>query len=120
MCYKSQVALTSSSAQWSTEQIAPTESLRHGKGKEHLVNFQNKHPVQTPDCIKTKKWPDQQKFAIQVLKPKCYFLLAFLSVSFQNMVTYIVLPIVIFVLDCSLTFSEEAVTSPDTSCFIPH
>ena len=43
-----------------------------------------------------------------------------LNVSVQNMVAYVMLPIVIFVLVYSLTISEVAVTFPDTSCFIPH
>ena len=37
----------------------------------------------------------------------------------QNMVAYVMLVTVIFVLVYSLTISEEAVTFPDTSCFIP-
>ena len=35
------------------------------------------------------------------------------------MVAYVMLVTVIFVLVYSLTISEEAVTFPDTSCFIP-
>ena len=42
------------------------------------------------------------------------------SVCVQNMVAHVTLVIVIFVLVYSLTISEEAVTFPDTSCFIPH
>ena len=38
----------------------------------------------------------------------------------QNIVAYVLLVIVIFVLVYSLTISEVAVTFPDTSCFIPH
>ena len=76
--------------------------------------------MQTPDCIKTKKWPDEQKCSIYVLKPKCYVLLAFLSASVQDMAAYVMMPVVIFVLVCSLTISEETVTFPDTSCFMPY
>ena len=68
---------------------------------------------------KNEKWPDQQKFDIYALKLE-YVLLVFVSVSVQNMVAYVMLPIVIFVLVYSLTISEVAVTFPDTSCFIPH
>ena len=41
-------------------------------------------------------------------------------VSVQNMVAYIKLVTVIFVLVCSFTITEVAVTFPDTSCFISH
>ena len=41
------------------------------------------------------------------------------SVSVQNMVTYVMLVIIIFVLVYSLTITEVAVTFPDMSCFIP-
>ena len=41
------------------------------------------------------------------------------SVSAQNMVAYVTLVIVIFVLVYSLIIGEVAVTFPDTSCFIP-
>ena len=39
--------------------------------------------------------------------------------SLQNLVAYVMLPIVIVVLVCSLIISEVAVTFPDTSYFIP-
>ena len=52
--------------------------------------FTIKCPVQTPDCIKTKKLPDQIKFVIYVLKTKCYFLQAFLSMSVQNMLHFLI------------------------------
>ena len=59
------------------------------------------------------------KFAIYVLKLNVTFCECF-SVSVQNMVAYVMLVIVIFVLVYSLTISEVvAVTFPDTSCFIP-
>ena len=41
------------------------------------------------------------------------------SVSVQNMVAYIMLVIVIFVLVYSLAISEAADTFPDISCFDP-
>ena len=47
-------------------------------------------------------------------------MLAFLSMSVQNMVAYVILVIVIFVLVYNLTINEVAVTLPDTSCFIPN
>ena len=42
-----------------------------------------------------------------------------LNVSVQNMVAYVMLPIVIFVLAYSLTISEVPFTFPDISHFIP-
>ena len=47
-------------------------------------------------------------------------LLTVFCVSVQNMVAYVILVIVIFVLAYNLTISEVTVTFPDTSCFIPH
>ena len=65
--------------------------------------------MQTPDCIKMKKLPDQQKLLFVCI----------LSVSVQNMVAHVRLPIVIFVLVYSLTINEEAVTFPGNQQFYP-
>ena len=52
----------------------------------------------------------------------CYVLklnVSVCSVSVQNMVAYVTLVIVIFVLVYRSTIIEATVTFPDTSCFIP-
>ena len=55
---------------------------------------------------------------IYILKLNVTFCKCF-TVSVQNMVAYVTLVIVIFVLVYSLIIGEVAVTFPDTSCFIP-
>ena len=110
-CYKSQAVAISRDAQWSR---STTAALRCSCP----VYFLTKAATSCTEQI-APAGSQRHRKGIEHKKTKCCFLLAFLSVSFQNMVAYVMLSIVMFVLVYRLIINEVAVTFPDTSCFIP-